>query len=80
MQPTLTIWKITNPNVYPDHYINEERFYRWTFKAWNIFVTSETEFVHEGTCRFRGLEWVQKHGYGYPKIDYDERTNVEFIA
>ena len=81
MKPILTIWEITDPNRDPDHYIDEDvRFYRWTFKYYGIFVTSETEFIHEGHCHRRGVEWVIKHGYGIPEVKYDSRTNVEFIA
>jgi hypothetical protein len=74
----LTIWEITDPN--PDPVNETQRFYRWTFESAYHFMTSKIGYVHQGNCRRRGLEWVQKHGYGVPKIKYAERTNTEFIT
>ena len=70
----LTIWKIQNPND-----INQY-FYRWTFEAYFIFVTSQFEYTHEGICRRGGLQWALKHNYGIPKIKYNQRSNTEFLS
>ena len=74
MRPLLTIWRIYNPNN------EDEWFYRWTLKYYNIFVTSETEFIYKGHCRRRGIEWAQEHDYNDLDLEYKDRTNIEFLA
>ncbi len=80
MKPTLTIWEITNPNIDWEDLSGNDIFFRWVFRAYGIFVTSNIEYAHQGHCRRRGLEWILKHGYSVPGIKYNERTNAEFLA
>jgi hypothetical protein len=76
----LTIWKISDPNIHWDYKKDEDYFYRWTLEADWIFITSKTEYKYEGHCTRHGTEYSIKHGYGIPKVKYDERTNTEFLA